>query len=66
VFCENCTWAHFESSSKCPKCGRGLGEEDFTELVVGARSEDLKKVSLQVRDMRHACIVLSMYIFSRH
>ncbi len=35
LFCEDCTWRHFESSADCPRCGRRLGEDDFTEVVVG-------------------------------
>ncbi|GMH47692.1 hypothetical protein TL16_g00125 [Triparma laevis f. inornata] len=47
VFCEDCTWRHFEKSSDCPKCGTTLGEDDFIELVIGAGGAELKKVSLQ-------------------
>ena len=32
IFCEDCTWRHFEKSSDCPKCGQTLGEEDFIEV----------------------------------
>ena len=47
VFCEDCTWRHFEKSSSCPKCGSHLGEEDFTELIVGIGGEDLQRIALQ-------------------
>ncbi|GMI26430.1 hypothetical protein TrCOL_g1029 [Triparma columacea] len=47
VFCEDCTWRHFEKSSDCPKCGRVLGEDDFTELVVGTMGVALKKACIQ-------------------
>ena len=47
IFCEDCTWRPFENSSDCPKCGRMLGEDDFTELVVGTDGGALKKVCLQ-------------------
>ena len=47
IFCEDCTWRHFEKSSTCPKCGQGLGEEDFTELIVGVGAEDLPRIALQ-------------------
>ncbi|KAL3808221.1 hypothetical protein ACHAXA_011289, partial [Cyclostephanos tholiformis] len=34
IFCEDCTYKHFEQNSTCPVCRRPLGENDFTELVV--------------------------------
>eukprot|EP00980_Cylindrotheca_fusiformis_P004971 scaffold1054_cov124-Cylindrotheca_fusiformis.AAC.11 len=34
VFCEECTYSHFQSSANCPCCNRVLSENDFTELVV--------------------------------
>lgn len=40
IFCEDCTWKHFEKYSECPKCGTRLGEEDFAEIVVGAGAGD--------------------------
>ena len=46
----DCTYNHFEHSSECPKCGRILNEQDFTELVVsnnGASGTDIVKSSLQ-------------------
>jgi hypothetical protein len=46
----DCTYRHFEHSSSCPTCGRGLNEDDFTELVVAestGSSTDLTKSSLQ-------------------
>eukprot|EP00814_Leptocylindrus_danicus_P014016 CAMPEP_0116029412 /NCGR_PEP_ID=MMETSP0321-20121206/16126_1 /TAXON_ID=163516 /ORGANISM="Leptocylindrus danicus var. danicus, Strain B650" /LENGTH=396 /DNA_ID=CAMNT_0003503787 /DNA_START=45 /DNA_END=1235 /DNA_ORIENTATION=+ len=51
IFCEDCTYNHFQESSNCPKCGRVLAESDFTELVVtvtdGNRGNDISKNSLQ-------------------
>ena len=47
IFCEDCTWRHFEKYSSCAKCGRVLGEDDFTELVVGTDTDFVKKVCLQ-------------------
>ena len=59
VFCEECTFSHFGASSDCPKCGRTLGEADFTELIVSSAAEggsngngagstaELSKASLQ-------------------
>jgi len=34
VFCEECTYNHFNTNSHCPTCNRTLTENDFTELVV--------------------------------
>ena len=31
---QDCTYNHFQSSSNCPRCGRILGENDFTEIMV--------------------------------
>ena len=39
VFCEECTFSHFGASSDCPKCGRTLGEADFTELIVSGAAD---------------------------
>ena len=39
VFCEECTFSHFGASSDCPKCGRTLGEADFTELIVSSAAD---------------------------
>ena len=40
IFCEDCTFTHFATSSTCPKCSRTLGEADFTELVVSGANGD--------------------------
>ena len=40
---QDCTWKHFESNARCPKCNTTLGEQDFLELVVGAVVSDSKK-----------------------
>lgn len=46
VFCEECTYSHFNSSSTCPVCRKLLGANDFMELVVAdpssATEESLK------------------------
>lgn len=34
LFCEDCTFNHFRSNPNCPRCGRILGENDFTEVAV--------------------------------
>lgn len=34
LFCEECTYNHFESNPNCPSCGRLLGENDFTEVTI--------------------------------
>lgn len=34
LFCEDCTYSHFNSNPNCPCCGRLLGENDFTEVTV--------------------------------
>mmetsp|Transcript_4906 Transcript_4906/g.10835 ORF Transcript_4906/g.10835 Transcript_4906/m.10835 type:complete len:159 (+) Transcript_4906:340-816(+) len=48
VFCEECTYSHFENSSQCPTCRRTLGENDFTELVVADNNgSDISKMSMQ-------------------
>mmetsp|Transcript_27005 Transcript_27005/g.55493 ORF Transcript_27005/g.55493 Transcript_27005/m.55493 type:complete len:386 (-) Transcript_27005:90-1247(-) len=50
VFCEECTYSHFENSCECPTCRRRLGENDFTELVVADannRTSDIGKASMQ-------------------
>mmetsp|Transcript_9318 Transcript_9318/g.21129 ORF Transcript_9318/g.21129 Transcript_9318/m.21129 type:complete len:368 (+) Transcript_9318:224-1327(+) len=47
VFCEECTYSHFEHSSQCPTCNRRLGENDFTELVVATQTTDIQKTSMQ-------------------
>ena len=47
VFCDPCTWRHFEKSCDCPKCGTVLGEDDFTELVVETMGVALKKACNQ-------------------
>ena len=31
---KDCTYSHFQSSSNCPECGRLLGEDDFTEIII--------------------------------
>lgn len=33
-FSSDCTYNHFNSNSNCPSCGKGLGADDFMELVV--------------------------------
>jgi hypothetical protein len=40
IFCEDCTWKHFEKYRDCPNCKKCLGEDDFTEIVVGAGASD--------------------------
>ncbi|KAL7548501.1 hypothetical protein ACHAWF_011793 [Thalassiosira exigua] len=48
IFCEECTYSHFETSSECPTCRRRLGENDFTELVVADNNgSDISKTSMQ-------------------
>ena len=32
--CKDCTFNHFRSNPNCPRCGRILGENDFTEVAV--------------------------------
>lgn len=51
IFCEECTYSHFEQSSQCPICQKTLNENDFTELVVADATanstSDITKTSLQ-------------------
>ncbi|KAL7480075.1 hypothetical protein ACHAW6_005782 [Cyclotella cf. meneghiniana] len=50
IFCEDCTYSHFEHSSQCPTCRKTLGDQDFTELVVADASNgatDIAKSSMQ-------------------
>jgi len=47
IFCEECTFNHFEHSSECPKCGKVLHERDFTELVVSNCSSNSNKDAVQ-------------------
>ncbi|OEU13682.1 hypothetical protein FRACYDRAFT_242026 [Fragilariopsis cylindrus CCMP1102] len=34
LFCDECTYNHFNTNANCPNCGRILGENDFTEVTV--------------------------------
>jgi len=49
IFCEDCTYSHFQQSSSCPTCRHTLGENDFTELVIAESSSnnEISKISLQ-------------------
>jgi TolA-binding protein len=46
TFSIECTYSHFNDSSRCPSCGKSLGANDFMELVVAdpstATEETLK------------------------
>lgn len=47
---KECTYSHFEQSSRCPICTKTLNENDFTELVVAdatSATTDIAKTSLQ-------------------
>ena len=46
----DCTYSHFEQSSRCPICTKTLNENDFTELVIAdatSATTDIAKTSLQ-------------------
>mmetsp|Transcript_21617 Transcript_21617/g.49176 ORF Transcript_21617/g.49176 Transcript_21617/m.49176 type:complete len:431 (-) Transcript_21617:212-1504(-) len=49
VYCEECTYTHFQQSSSCPTCRRNLGENDFTEVVIAesTTNNEISKTSLQ-------------------
>lgn len=51
IFCEECTYSHFESSSQCPVCKKELTENDFTELVVadGTSTESNNSVKTSIQ-----------------
>lgn len=56
VFCEDCTYAHFQTSSNCPTCRATLSENDFTELVIAhpLNKQEQQKATLQNLFMRRA------------
>ena len=38
---KDCAYSHFNSNPNCPSCGRLLGENDFTDLVISDKSSKL-------------------------
>jgi len=47
IFCEECTYGHFEQNSNCPTCSKHLSETDFREVnVVNASKNQIAENAL--------------------